>query len=271
MNNEELAKLISGGRVDLVEELWNNIKRFVKLKAIDYGRPEFIDDMTQEAFITMIEAIEKYNSDSGSGFLHYYASYFMPKAFKVAIYGSRSKGAEERPTVNHASLDALVEDGGDTSLLEMLEDPEGEESYRNIEEADYWRSIGEVLQRGIDSIKNDGIRNIIEFQYHHHTTLKECSRIVGISYGVCTSKYRRGLHMLRRYIDTLPREVKGKTGLSDCLGSYTYYAGGVQAWKNRAFTSATEWTALENIEQQNRRGGKHGITYGKNLDVIGMH
>lgn len=248
MSNEELASLIRGGRIDLAEELWNGIRRFVELKAIDYGQPDFTDDMLQEAFISMVEAAGKYQDDGRSTFLHYYAAYFMPKAFKIAIYGSRSKDVEKRPTVSHTSLDSPVKDGEDTSLSEMLVDPDAEEPYRDIEEADYWRSIGEVLQRGINSINNADIRNVMDFHYHHNATLKDGSRLANVPYSRYTSRYQNGLRSLRRYVKSLPEEEKQKSGLSDYIETHGYYSGSVGLWKNRVFTSTTEWTTLKELE-----------------------
>lgn len=39
MSNEILVEQIESGHSELITVLWGNIKRFVRLKAIDYNRP----------------------------------------------------------------------------------------------------------------------------------------------------------------------------------------------------------------------------------------
>ena len=80
MSNEILVEQIKSGHSELITVLWGNIKRFVRLKAIDYNRPEYIEDMEQEAFISMLEAIERFEY-RGKTFIGYYADYYL---FSVA-------------------------------------------------------------------------------------------------------------------------------------------------------------------------------------------
>lgn len=253
MSNEELAALIRDGSMEHTEELWSNIERFVWLKANNYNKPDCIDDMMQEAFIAMIEAAEKYDPAEGKGFIGYYASYFMPKGFRTALYGGRSESRVNSPLNNMASLDAMRGDEEDVNLLDTLIDTEAEAYYRHIEDTDYWRCIGELLQRGIDSIANPDIREEMQYHYEHDTTLKAGSEHFGVKYSVYTARYTQGIRHLRRYITSLPMEEKRRSGLMDYLESHGYYATGLGAFRNNRFTSATEMMALKEIEWQEQQ------------------
>ena len=253
MSNEELSALIRSGSMEHTEELWSNIEHFVWLRANNYNKPDCIDDMMQEAFLAMLEAVEKYDPAEGRSFIGYYAAYFMPKGFKTALYGGRSESRVNSPLNNMASLDAMRGGEEDVNLLDTLVDTESEAYYRHIEDMDYWRCIGELLQRGIDSIVNPDIREMMQYHYENDTTLKAGSEHFGVKYSVYTARYTQGIRHLRRYLTGLPRAEKERSGLMDYLETHGYYAGSVGTWKNHSFTSSTEWIAMKEIEWQERQ------------------
>ena len=253
MTNEELAGLIKDGGREHTEELWQNIERFVRLKANNYNRPGCIDDMMQEAFLFMLEAVERYDRAEGKSFIGYYASYFMPNAFKTAIYGGYGESRVNSPLNKMESLDAPRGEDESVNLLDTLIDTESEEYYRRIEDADYWQCIGRLIQNGIDSIENPDIREVVQFHYERDTTFRAGSIYFGVDYPAYVNRYRSGIRYLKKYLTGLPRAEKERSGLMDYLETHGYYAGGVGAWKNRGFTSTTEWIAMKEIEWQERQ------------------
>ena len=64
MSNEELAILIQDGNQDLIIDLWDNVKKFIRIKAIDQycrmnGRDgNEIEDFIQQAYFAFIYAIK---------------------------------------------------------------------------------------------------------------------------------------------------------------------------------------------------------------------
>ena len=66
LSNEELAMRIAAGEKNLTLQLWQQIENFVKAQAIKYyvccdidGTASFeVDDLIQEAYFALIQAIE---------------------------------------------------------------------------------------------------------------------------------------------------------------------------------------------------------------------
>lgn len=254
MDNENFAQLIKDGHTEYSEQLWENIKQFVKLKAVSYGRPECVEDMLQEAFIYMLKAVDSYNPDAGSTFLSYFAHFHMPSAFKAAIYGGRSDKVVKDPLNVAISLDVPVsDDEGSPTLLEQLIDINSETYYRRIEDADYWRNVRETLRKGIERIDRPEVREVMQYHLDYDATIKAGSEAMGVPYSRYIGLYRYGLRYLRRFLISRSESEKLKTGLADYLGSCRYYATGLQAYRNNIFTSAVEKIALEDVRLAERR------------------
>lgn len=75
LSNEELAELIQAGETKYIQQLWNQVYKFITMKAKDYYgyavnssldvRFE-LDDLKQEGFFAMISAIKYFSSGNGS-------------------------------------------------------------------------------------------------------------------------------------------------------------------------------------------------------------
>lgn len=256
VTNEELAVKVKDGQSEYLLDLWEGVQRLTELQAKKYNRPDLLDDMLQEAFLVLQEAADGFDPAAGRSFIGWYIEYYAPKAFRIALYGSRSRAAEKDPLNNAVSLDQPLNteswDDREISLVDQLLDPEAESYYRHIEDLDYWRSIGELIQEGIDRITNPGIHQALQFHYDHDTTLRAGSDQVGVKYSTWTFWYKNGLQQLRRYILGLDREARRHAGLEDYLESCGYYATGRRAYERNGFTSSTEKLALKRIEMLER-------------------
>ena len=62
-SNEELARLIQSGQRDRLLELWAQVRRFAMWRARRWarlGRGVTVDDLEQEAFIALLDALERW-------------------------------------------------------------------------------------------------------------------------------------------------------------------------------------------------------------------
>lgn len=243
MTNEILVEQIKSGHNELITVLWGNIKRFVRLKAIDYNRPEYIEDMEQEAFISMLEAIERFEC-RGKTFIGYYADYYLPKAFKRAVFGGNWERVESDPLNNSVSLETPT-GKEDLTLMDMLVDPISEMDYRLVEEMDYWHSVAAVIQEAISKIPNPTSRNILELEYHNKISHKRGTSILNLAYDKYIYYYNEGKRALRRIIPALINRDRDKYELMEYIESSPFYSGSVSAWKGRRYTSSTESAALK--------------------------
>ena len=253
MTNEEYVEEIKTGRKDLIIELWDQIRPFVFKKAAERARNlrrEFeIDDMMQEAFLIMPAAIDYFNKEKGSSFVSIFSSYFLPKAFAVALYGKRIRFDSCDPIHSARSLDEPFssdpEDGDGLSLLDVLQDPEAETPFRKIEDDDNLRSIRRFLRAGIDQLPPQH-RDLLYAVYHDGLSISAAYRqqICGdrslARYGQI---HREALKQLRTWVKGKGKIEAEHLGLYDIIGSTAYFG----TYQNFRYTgcSSVERAALK--------------------------
>ncbi len=248
MTNEELALKVKSGDTAYLLPLWEGVKRLVELKARDYNKPDYYDDMIQEAYLQLQPAAERYKPSAGKSFIGYYIKYYAPDAFKIALYGGRSESRINSPGNNMISLYQPAGDDTDARLIDELIDLDGETAHRRIEDADFWQDVGRLLRKGIKQIPSDQQREAVNFHYLHDVTFTDAAHLHGVHVNQWRSQYQNGLRKLRKFLLGLSKEEQEKSGLSDYLESRRNYAGGMGAWKNSGFTSSTEAIALKRIQ-----------------------
>lgn len=68
MSNEELAAAIRAGEQGKITELWAQVRRFALWRARRWarvGRGVTVDDLEQEAFIALLDALERWREADG--------------------------------------------------------------------------------------------------------------------------------------------------------------------------------------------------------------
>ena len=68
MTNEELALQIRAGERGRITELWARVRRFALWRArrwAAFGRGVTVDDLEQEAFIALLDALERWREADG--------------------------------------------------------------------------------------------------------------------------------------------------------------------------------------------------------------
>ncbi len=256
MTNEELALNIKAGDKDAEIVLWENIAALVKKNARYFcskyswcNLNGYYEDMLQEAFIYMISAANKYKdvSEGGKTFWGYFSTYYLPQAFEDASWGGHTKKKLGEP-LNHAfSLDWALNDFG-TLPIDNLIDPESEYAYAEIDDMDFWESIGNLLKRIICESPDEETGKIVLFKYLNNTKLKASADYFHMSYGKYRRRYKSGLEYAKDSLLELLENDGDRYGLSEFIESISCHKSGLKAWKERQFTSTTEWLAIRQIE-----------------------
>ena len=134
MTNEELALQIRAGERGRITELWAQVRRFALWRArrwAAFGRGVTVDDLEQEAFIALLDALERWREADGP-LLSVYA--LRLKAAFTEATGQRTQRDRLDPLDRALSLDAPLSDDPDADTLEaVVEDPAGAAA---IEEAE---------------------------------------------------------------------------------------------------------------------------------------
>lgn len=133
MTTDEIAAAVQCGRADVLK-LWKAIRRFaIKqglrwLRALDGKGGSTLDDLEQCAFLAMLEALERWNIDSGS-FLNWYALQ-LRTAYQTAM-GVRTKRDKQDPINSALPLDEPLTDreGDSFTIADVTPDPEAEAAF----------------------------------------------------------------------------------------------------------------------------------------------
>lgn len=163
MTTNEIAEAVQCGQADVLK-LWKAIRRFaIKqglrwLRALDGKGGSTLDDLEQCAFLDMLEALERWNIDSGS-FLNWYALQ-LRTAYQTAM-GVRTKRDKQDPINSALPLDEPLTDreGDSFTIADVTPDPEAEAAF-DLADVRY------AVQSALAAIPADERRAVIaEFWY----------------------------------------------------------------------------------------------------------
>ena len=219
MTNESLAALIGeGGNDELLPLLWEKMRRFYrkisKQYVVDHAERcvksgVTYEDILQESYFAMLEAITAYNSRSSEQAALHFVSFcgypFRNRA--AALVGIRTASARKEPLNCAAfSLDEPVQnDDGEMSYAEIIPDETAEEPFREIEQADYCRDIRDTVQAALSDRPRE--LEVIERLYYAGETLAGAGAMIGISTERVRQLRQRALRLL--YNDSRLRELYG--------------------------------------------------------------
>lgn len=243
-NNEQLVKLIQEGNDDLIPVLWEQVERFIhlraNLKAKEMDKEELTEDLYHEGFFALIKAIKGFNPSSGASFIHY-LSFHLKNSFNTAL-GLRGTRKQNDPLHNAISFDIPLNAEEDTTLKDLIVDPGSEEPLRSIEDTDYYRNIESILSKAITAIPNKDENRLLRYMFDNGfgtITVSYAGKVLGLNNP--QSKYRNALKYLRTYL-TLYVDVKKELLLAGL--DVTCYGSSVHSYR-RSFTSSVEKVVLK--------------------------
>lgn len=181
MTTNEIAAAVQAGHTDQLE-LWEAVWRFAHDQAYRWARALkgraglTIDDLMQEAFLALLEALKGWKADSGA-FLTWY-SLHLKAAFAKAT-GQRTQRDRKDPIHCAVSLDAPLTDsksGEDFTLADVLEDPAALAELEDIVEQDWILRRHTAIEAALHSLPAD-IEATIRAKYYNgqHVDNKTCN------------------------------------------------------------------------------------------------
>ncbi len=252
--NEILAK-IKSGHTDYYKDLWTHVEAFVRMKAEKYARNinryDITDDMIQEAYLSLYEAVDYYNPDSNKSFIGTLAEWYLPKSFHRACYGTITN----EPLNDYTSLYSPVKAADDSQiqLIDTIIDSKSEAYYDAIENQDFWESVGEYLRNGINAMSNEEDRKLLLFMLDNNSGYGKAfeEKILGeksrTRYAQIFDRARRNM---LRWMRSKGKIDRIKTGIDDYLYSSRLYAGSLGSFRNNGYSSNVERLALDLIEKE---------------------
>jgi RNA polymerase sporulation-specific sigma factor len=202
MDNEELAIKIQGGETELLPQLWDQVRDLVGWYAVRfYNRRSArciaagttVDDLVQEGFFVVLDAVKVFDPSSGYRFTTY-LKYPCMNRFKEAT-GGRDNNKKE-PLNLCTSLDVPMGEDSDTNLVDMIADPG--DAYAKVDADDYRthlrHTIGLLLNR-LKPIENQVLRKY----FYDGLTFSAIGEMLGLPFSKVREIKQQGLRQLRKY------------------------------------------------------------------------
>ena len=202
MTNEELARQIQQGERDLILQLWAQVRRYAHDRAYKWYRATggrggvTLDDLEQEAFIALLEALEGWDEKAGK-FLTWYD--LRLKAAFTAATMQRTKRDMKDPLESALSLDASLLDGEDDPfiLADVVADPRAEDDLNTVEERDRQAAIRRVL----NSLQVEQ-RRVILLRYYHDMTREQTAQRLHLTKTRAAAIEAKALRLLRHPVNS---------------------------------------------------------------------
>ncbi len=236
MTNEELAIEIQQGHTELITELWEKTEKlFVTLcnkwwtirgeRFTECGVTQ--EDLMQECYFVLIDAVAAYDSGSGYKFTTY-IHYPMQSRFN-ALLGYRNQ--RRKPLNGSSSIDTPIDGTDDLLLSDAIPDPVSEEPFEQIDHADYVTKLHIDLDTAMQRKLDEQQRNIVYDYYYSAVPKTEIAEKYGISvdkvYRILSNSHNR----LSR--DLVLRQRYGNEILQNTL----YRGTGLSAFKDRGMSA----------------------------------
>lgn len=202
MTNEELAQQIQQGERNLILPLWEQVRRYAHDRAYKWHRATggrggvTLDDLEQEAFIALLEALDGWDEKAGP-FLPWY-SLRLKSAFTAATM-QRTKRDIKDPLESALSLDAPLLDGEDDPfiLADVVADPRAEDDLNTVEERDRQAAIRRVL----NSLQAEQ-RRVILLRYYHDMTKEQTAQRLHLTRNRAATIEAKALRLLRHPVNS---------------------------------------------------------------------
>ena len=197
MTNEQLATLIQSGQTEYTLTLWNQVERFVRMKAHRWSlswsnRGISFDDLYQSGFIAMMQAVEQFDPERGN-FLTW-LNFRLLTVFSDAV-GVRTERSRRDPINTASSLDAPLEDDEGGTLHEVVPD-----MHDHIDEANqriYQEQLHTALEHELSSLPVNEARTI-HLRFFDGLSIPQVARILRITPEAARLYSRRAMTALRK-------------------------------------------------------------------------
>ena len=202
MINEGLARRIQQGERDLLLQLWEQVQRYAHDRAYKWFRAtngrggQTVQDLEQEAFLALLEALEGWDKKAGP-FLPWYS--LRLKAASTAATAQRTQRDRKDPLQDCLSLDAPLTDreGDPFTLEDTILDQRAEDDLEAVEEREKQAAIWRV----INSLQDDQ-RQVILLRYYHDMTREQTAQRLRLTKARAATIEAKALRLLRHPVNS---------------------------------------------------------------------
>ena len=201
MSNEELAVEIQAGAIERMGELWEQVRRFVAMKARHVmtaleGRADVeLDDLIQSGYLALVEAVADYKPEQGA-FLTV-LGYHLKSAFAEATH-FRTLRQQRETLARPISLDSPVGDDTDACPLgDLIADPTGTARLEDAEERIYQEQLQKTVAAVLADLTEEH-RELLRLRFWEGATLQKIAMVQGVTKELVRKKENNAIRELRR-------------------------------------------------------------------------
>ena len=255
MTHEELAQKIKAGDKEQLGPLWEGTKRLLFSLAAKEMRSDAMRaraqaaglepcDIEQELFFALVAAVKAYDPARGYRFTSY-LKYAVKNRLQSAL-GLRTEKQKYDPLCHADSLDRQIgQEDGETSLSDIVADPQGETGFLNVEDAVFVRQLHEALETALNDIEPPQKRVIVG-RYFQGQTLKALAESEGCSLDWIRQREAKALVRMRWRHGRRLRPY-----LDEMVEAWAYRGTGLGAFRHKGASSVER--AAEKIDTYRER------------------
>lgn len=260
--NAALAALAAAGNAFALGQLWEVNKGFVRRQLWQwYEKNQTVadsaglsfEDLVQEGYFAVDYAAKHYSAEQGS--FTTYLSYALLKQIRTATCGEHTRGVitedgrrvavSANPLNECTSLDTPVgEDGSDTALGDLQEDPAAAHEFQQAENEIYNEELHAALEEALNKLA-DREADVIRRHYYSGQSLKDIGQDIGISSNRVNQIERHGFQCLRQN----PALARWH---DDIISTKAWSGTGFGVWNHRGSVEERTVEYLDDWEAKNR-------------------
>ncbi len=201
MSNEELTVLINQGRAELLSVLWEQTRALLfcimKRCASEYdyeSRGYTLEDLEQECYIVLCEAVKSYNPDKNYKLSTYFS--FCTKNHLNAIIGNRIKSIGLDLLNGAESLNKTISDNDESlTLADIIADETND--YEHVDDTVFNDELHNALEKALNDLEQMQ-RDCIKLHFYGNRSVTETGKYFNISQGKARQHINKGIKHLRR-------------------------------------------------------------------------
>lgn len=280
-SNEELAIMAKSGDKQATATLWEQVKgvcytlsfRFMN-KYLPRCRSCGItqDDLIQECFLALSEAVQAYKTESGYKFTSYLGTYVKKRFF--VLCGYRTERMKNEPINAAQSLHDTLPGSEDVTLMDTLTDETAQEDFETVIEREYIRELHGALDEAMNTALTPEQEQVIRLYYYGGQSFNKIGEASGKSFQRARQINQEALRKLRN-----PKHSKRLRTF--CEHSGWFYSGGLSSFRanqgscvelliesleeslqkerERFGCTLHELNRLNEISRRSNKGGKFGF------------
>ncbi len=248
MKAEKIVERVRTGEPGAMLEMWEAVRLFVEAKARDYANRCFvpIDDLRQDGFFAVMDAVELYDTGREHGSFLSLLSFTLQKRFFEEM-GVRSSKRDALQYAESIDCPAFSDEPDGPTVGESLADDGAALAFSGVEYADFLDYCRRVIGSALSTL-TDTQAAILRLHYLEGRSLEAAAPLCGLSSKQAASeaeqralsrlergRYHRELREcltafddFRAYGEAAQRDTWSHTGISQTEAAAIVKAGGMR-------------------------------------------